>query len=162
MSESVDAYRQAVAARLAPLRFVELSDAATEAGAIAAFRRRRVQATKFGFWETFAFLFGEGAAPDRSAEALRVALRHKVAMPRGLGSSLVVYAVFAAPHADPGLAALVAKPAPKHWAAFEFPVVAELAGGRLLRLEKTPAWGAAYFKRMRAEADELFRPQPPG
>ena len=40
-------------------------------------------------------------------------------------------------------------------------MVAELASGRLLRQEQTPTWGAAYFKSMRREADELFAPQPP-
>ena len=75
MSET---YGQTITARLEPLNFTDLGEAAAEAGASAAFRRRRVQASKFGFWETFVFLFGEGAGPDRSAEALRVALGHKV------------------------------------------------------------------------------------
>lgn len=153
-------YQQTVATRLEPLGFVELSEAAAEAGALAAFRRRRVEATKFGFWETFVFLFGEGAGPDRSAEALRVALGHKVALPRGLGSGLVVYPVFAVQQASSELLALVGGKPRKHWAAAEFPVVAELGSGRLLRLEKTPAWGAAYYRRMRQEADELLAPPP--
>lgn len=160
MAGSPDGYRHTVAARLEPLRFVELSGAASEAGALAAFRRRRVQATKFGFWETFLFLFGEGAGPDRSAEALRAALGNKVGLPRGLGSGLVVYPVFAVQQAGPELLALVGRQAPKHWAAFEFPVVTELGSGRLLRQETTPAWGGAYYKTMRKEADQLFAPAP--
>lgn len=158
MPESPDTYRQTVAARLEPRRFVELAEAATQAGALGAFRRRRVQVSKFGFWETFVFLFGEGSGPEKSAEALRTALKHKVAVPRGFGSGVLVYPVFVVQQAGPELVALTEKPAPKHWAAFEFPVVAELATGRLLRLEKTAVWGAAYFKRMRQEADELFTP----
>jgi len=158
VAESSDSYRQTVAARLEPLRFVELSEAAAEAGALAAFRRRRVQASKLGFFETFVFLFGEGAGPDRSAEAVRVALGHKVALPRGLGSALLVYPVFAVQQAGPELLALIGGKAPKHWAAFEFPVVAELGSGRVLRQEKAPVWGGAYFKRMGREADELLIP----
>ena len=82
-----------------------------------------------------------------------------MALPRGLGSGLVVYAVFAVQEAGPDLLALTAGGAAKHWAAFEFPVVAELASGRVRRQEKTPVWGAAYFKSMRREADELFAPE---
>jgi hypothetical protein len=161
VDHAVDRYRQTVTARLGARGFVELSGAAAQAGALAAFRRRRVQVSKCGFWETFAFVFDEGAGPGCSALALRIAIGHTVPLPRGLGSGMVVYPVFTVQHAGPELLALIGGKAPKHWAAFEFPVVAELASGQLRRQEKTPVWGAAYFRRMRREADELFAPESP-
>lgn len=37
----------------------------------------------------------------------------------------------------------------KLWAAFEMPVLVDLESGRIHSLEKTPIWGAFYFRGFR-------------
>jgi hypothetical protein len=40
-------------------------------------------------------------------------------------------------------------PMKKLWAAFEMPVLVDLESGRIHSLEKTPIWGAFYFRGFR-------------
>jgi hypothetical protein len=47
---------------------------------------------------------------------------------------------------------------PKHWAANEIPVVYDAATNRLHYFEKTPVWGAAYYKGFRKLIVELLAP----
>ena len=44
---------------------------------------------------------------------------------------------------------------PKHYAAFEFPVVIDKATNSVYYFTGTPAWGAVYFEGLRQLADEI-------
>jgi hypothetical protein len=44
------------------------------------------------------------------------------------------------------------------WCVLEFPLVVDASSGSLVHLDKTPLWGAAYYRRTRAEGRELFSP----
>jgi hypothetical protein len=76
--------------------------------------------------------------------------------PRGLRSSVVAYAALVIEDASPEVVDAVAEEPPKHWAALEFPIVVELATQSMRYFEKTPFWGAAYYRTTRAVADELL------
>jgi hypothetical protein len=155
----LESYLQAVRIRLTADGF-QLSEGDADASLSA--QRRQFKPTRFGLVETTVRLSSrrESATADElrafADESLRWALAHKSRIPRGLGSSLVVYPTLVVETASPELRAFVAGYAPKHWSALEFPVVAELSNERLGCLEKTPFWGAAYYKKTREEARELL------
>ena len=48
--------------------------------------------------------------------------------------------------------------APKHFSIMEFPLVIDPAVRRLVMLDKTPFWGAAYYRKTRQDAQELLAP----
>ena len=91
-------------------------------------------------------------------DAVRSALEGKSSVPRGLGSSLVVYPVLVADGISEGLTRFASSYAPKHFCIMEFPLVIEPATRSLVLLGKTPVWGAAYYHKTRREAQELLAP----
>jgi hypothetical protein len=159
MAPDFDSYVDMVRARLVGGGF-KAEDPAR--GAALQARRRRVKLTRFGLVETVVGLSGrrgEAGPEDLRAfgrDVFASALAGKAAIPRGLGGSLVVYPVLVVDRASPELRAAVSEEPPKHWAALEFPVVAELSAGGLLFFDRTPFWGAAYYRRTRDEAQDLF------
>jgi hypothetical protein len=161
----VDAYVETVRDRLSRAGFREEGPAF---GALLSARRREVKLTRFGLVETVVAI---SAARERSApEDLRMfgadtvgfALDGKSRIPRGLGSSLVVYPALVVDEAPPELRSFVTSYAPKHWCVMEFPVVVETGAQSLVLLEKTPLWGAAYYGKTRREAQDLLAPTSPG
>jgi hypothetical protein len=84
------------------------------------------------------------------------ALAGKIRIPRGLGSSLVVYPVLLADAIPDELKEFISSYAPKHWSIVEFPAVVDLSSGDLVLFEKTPVWGAAYYRATRREAQDLL------
>ena len=44
---------------------------------------------------------------------------------------------------------------PKHWAAFEFPVLVSLSSGQTSYCKKTPIWGAVYYRGFRKFVQEF-------
>ena len=121
-------------------------------------RRTRFELTKFGFSETF-FIFREFASIDAaalrkfSADAFALAKRSKaVPLPCGLLECVWCFAVAIAGRVESAVADSVRNDAPtKHWAAAEIPVVLNQAEGRLYYFEKTPLWGAAYYRGFRTK-----------
>jgi hypothetical protein len=126
-------------------------------------RRSRFELTKFGFSETF-FLFAEFDAlnPDRmrrfSADAFRTAKQlRKIGLPCGLFESVWSYAVAMCPTVDEATRQAVQNEAPpKHWAAAEIPVIYDSTQGKLYYFEKTPLWGAAYYRGFRKEIGKFL------
>ena len=126
--------------------------------------RRQGKLSRFGFVDT---VVGVGSPrPSATSSDLEViadrsfneALRLKVRLPRGLGSQVVSYPALVVDQCSDELRSFAATYAPKHWSAMDFPIVVDLATGTLVFLEKTPMWGAAYYKRTREEARELLSP----
>lgn len=158
----VEVYLETVRARLANAGF---KPEGTIPGAALQARRRAIKLTRFGLVETVVSLSMPRTTvmPDDvrsfSAAVFRSALEGKTRVPRGLGSSMVIYPVLVVHDAPPDVRGFVADYAPRHWSALEFPVVVEPASQTLICLEKTPFWGSAYHRKTRAEARELLDPR---
>ena len=81
------------------------------------------------------------------------------AMPRGFGGSLTVYAVGLTLAVDEAIATAIRRTSPpKHVSALEIPVIVELEPRRIHYFEKTPLWGAAYWRGLRKTIQELLPP----
>ena len=94
-----------------------------------------------------------------SAVSYDFGLRNKGWLPRGLGGCLGVYPLLVTDQVPPDLRSFVTRHyCPKHWAAFEFPVVLELPSKAIFFYEETPLWGAAYYHGFRKEVKKLFLP----
>lgn len=123
-----------------------------------AVRRSRLELSKFGNAEYF-FTFAEipNLLPQTlmsySGAAFRFALRNKsFPLPCGFFESVFCFAIAITANLHPELGQSLRDTAPvKHWAAFEMPIVFDLASGGLYYYEKTPLWGAAYFAGFRRE-----------
>jgi hypothetical protein len=125
--------------------------------------RRALKLTRFGFADTFVVLSHRAeASPDDlrvlGEGAFERALERKVRLPRGLGSSIVLYPVLAVDRAAEDLRRFASEHAPTRWGAIEFPVVVDLGAGALFMRETTRVWGAAYERTTREEARRLFEP----
>jgi hypothetical protein len=126
-------------------------------------RRSRFELTKFGFAENF-FVFKEFPSLDQQtlrdyvSRAFRYALGAKaLPLPRGLFESIFCFGVAIVPRIDPALAASVRNETPaRHWSASEGPVVYETESGTLYYFEKTPFWGAAYYRGFRKLITEVL------
>lgn len=127
--------------------------------------RSSFQLTKFGYWETF-FVFREFEQLDRGSmqEFMREAVRHAFAnrtvkLPRGLFAGVATFGVAVAERADDAvIRAVRSETPPRHWAANEIPVVNDRGARRIHYFERTPVWGAAYFKGYRKQIEQFLAP----
>jgi hypothetical protein len=156
-----EGYLDSIRARLAQAGF-QLE--ARRTGTTLKARRREVKLSRFGIVETVVEVSTVHSQPTPDelrafgGDAVRSALEGKSRVPRGLGSSLVVYPVLVAESISDGLAQFASSYAPKHFCIMEFPLVTEPATRTLVLLGKTPVWGAAYYRKTRREAQELLAP----
>jgi hypothetical protein len=126
-------------------------------------RRTAFQLTKFGSSESF-FIFAEFEQLDKdslrrfSADAFRCALRDRIIpLPRGWFESVWCYAVAITRAADDATLNSVRNDTPpRHWASGEIPVVYDLTQRKLVYFEKTPIWGAAYYRGFRKTIRRLL------
>jgi hypothetical protein len=154
-------YVESVRERLARAGFREESP---PDGASLKARRRQVKLSRFGIAETVVVI--SNRVPQGDAEklrsfggaALRSAVVGKSRVPRGFGSSVVVYPVLLVETISDGLTDFVEHYVPKHWSIMEFPIVVEPAARTFLYRTKTAIWGAAYYRKTRREAEELLAP----
>ncbi|MCL1885983.1 MAG: hypothetical protein FWF98_04430 [Dehalococcoidia bacterium] len=84
-----------------------------------------------------------------SKECLSRALTVYKGIPRGLQSGVGSFGVLASENIDAEAIAYAKARPPKHWAAFEMPIIYDLAKNSLYYYEKTPLWGAMYAKFIR-------------
>jgi hypothetical protein len=118
--------------------------------------RSRFELTKFGNSETF-FVFGDVRTLDAnlvqrfSSLAFEYAKESKsFPLPCGVCESVYCFAVCVTDGLDELTAESVRSRAPtKHWAAAEIPVVYDRASGKVCFFERTPLWGAAYYRTFR-------------
>ena len=73
-------------------------------------------------------------------------------LPRGIQSGLAVYPVMLQHPLQPDALAYVKQIPDKHWAAFELPVLFDPMTGQLEHLDKTPVWGFAMWRGIKASA----------
>jgi hypothetical protein len=127
-------------------------------------RRSRFQLSKFGNYETF-FVFSNLGVPDIgrmsafSTAAFDYAKRSKKSgLPCGLFEAVACFCVAIVGAAPQDLVYSIRGNTPaKHWSAFEIPVLFDASQGQLHYLEKTPAWGAAYWRGFRKEIEKYLR-----
>lgn len=91
-----------------------------------------------------------------SSNLFTFATRHRTGIPIGIGGSLTVYPLLITESVSFDLAAFIKKYTPKHYSAFEFPVVLEFVNDNLYYLESTPMWGALYYSGFRKETFQLY------
>jgi hypothetical protein len=126
------------------------------------FHRQRFEITKFALVDTFLVAKAFDPAPDIdgvkrfSAHAMTLARRHKFFLPVGLGSALVTYPVLVMSKVPDELSDFVRTWSPKHWSAFEFPVLLDAATRELHHYTDTPIWGMAYYQGFREEVARLL------
>lgn len=135
-----------------------------EGGADRVWHRRRVEFTKFSLVDCFVcarYVPGTGltseAVEQFGGASFALALANKNFLPRGLCGMAIALPLLVTDQVPGEVADFVTGTyCPKHWASQEFPAVLDQSTGKLLRYEKTPAWGGAYYKGMRKEVDSLF------
>jgi hypothetical protein len=160
----MDNWLTATRGRLASAGFVLHDDVSFEGRTFQLVgRRTRFELTKFGFSESF-FVFGEF---DRltnedlrqfSAAAFRFAKeRRLIPLPCGLFEGVLCYAVAISKAVDQQtLTSVRFETPPKHWAAFEMPIVYDETEGRLYYFERTPFWGCVYYRGFRKKIHQLL------
>jgi hypothetical protein len=150
-------YLETVRDRLAEDGF---TDEPAADGATIQLRRRAVKASRLSFVETVvAVRSGQEPAGSEDVRAfttnvVSAALARKSKIPRGLGSSLVVYPAVVVEECSTELRMFMASYVPKHWCLLVLPVVVDARTGGLVMYEQTPMWGALYQRTTRNDAKE--------
>jgi len=118
--------------------------------------RSRFELSKFGKMTRFmlvAKVSGVDASmvQDYSARTTKYALDNPhTGLPRGLGRGVLSIPVLVSEDFDDEVKRWITETlAPKHWAAFEFPVLISTSLRQLYYCKKTPIWGAAYYRGFR-------------
>lgn len=123
----------------------------------------KLEASKFG--EATRFVIGTTVDSinsqgfyEYSSLCMKYALEHRDSLlPRGFGGSLFCFPVVLSSNISEDLKLIVTKTlAPKHWVAFEFPVLASLQDQKLYYCTRTSIYGAAYYGGFRRFANEML------
>jgi hypothetical protein len=126
------------------------------------YSRYKTDLSKFGKSSTYACVkYVEQGVDGKwmqqfSSNLFEFAYRHRKGIPIGIGGSLTVYPLLITESVSFELAGFIKKYTPKHYSAFEFPVVLEFVNDNLYYLENTPMWGALYYSGFRKEAYQLY------
>lgn len=166
MNANTTQYVETVRERLERARYTITTNAAYAGEAYPLVGHRSgFELSKFGNAEYFA-VFGEEESPEIAdvrafgSAAFGYGSKHKrFFMPRGLLNSVYVFPVLLVDDLEDSVAnAIRAETPPKHWAAAEMPVVYRSKHNDIVYFEKTPMWGAAYYKTFRKKIQALFAP----
>jgi len=126
------------------------------------YSRYKTDLSKFGKSSTYSFVKYVEQGVDGnwmkqfSSNLFSFALKHRTGIPIGIGGSLTVYPLLITESVSFDLAAFIKSYTPKHYSAFEFPVVLDFVHDNLYYLESTPMWGALYYNGFRKEAYQLY------
>jgi hypothetical protein len=126
------------------------------------YSRNKVSVSKFGISSTYAGVKYVENGVDANwmkqfgSNFFKYAYNHRKGMPVGIGASLTVYPLLITESISFELAGFMKSYAPKHYSAFEFPVVLDFVHDNLYYLESTPMWGALYYSGFRKEAYQLY------
>lgn len=131
----------------------------------AAAKRRRFELTKSGVSTSF-FVFERfdrvdlAAARTFAESAFAYANRNRGGfLPLGLGEAVFCFGVGLADEAEPDAVRWVRdETPPKRWGGAMIPVIVLPASGDVHYLQKTPMWGAAYWKGFRTTAQRILTP----
>ena len=118
--------------------------------------RSRFELSKFGKMTRFVLVakvsnVDANMVQDYSARTTKYALDNPhTGLPGGLGRSVLSIPVLVSEDFDDEVKKSMTETlAPKHWAAFEFPVLISTHLRQLYYCKKTPVWGAAYYRGFR-------------
>lgn len=92
-----------------------------------------------------------------SANCMQYALAHYKNLPRGMQNAVVSNNVLVSSNIDDGAIKFVQSKPKKHFAAFELPIIVDLAREKIYYCQKTPMWGAMYYKYFREYIAKNFR-----
>ncbi|WP_239638705.1 MULTISPECIES: hypothetical protein [Halorubrum] len=152
---AVGRYIQTLAGRLSEF---ERTSTTVNDQRVTVFHDRSLEISKFGLVDTV-FVVGTADTPAEAASFSKAAFEYglsvKSKFPRGLGGNLVVYPVVVT---DTDLTEWISEYAPKHWSAFEFPVVVYPSEGTVDYQHSTPMWGRIYYKGFRETANTTLHP----
>ena len=96
---------------------------------------------------------------DLSAACHAYALQNRRnKLPIGFFNGVFTFPFFCCEAASEETARFAEQYRPTHWSAQEFPVVVDLSTGDAHYFQKTPLWGAAYYRRSREIAADLTTP----
>jgi hypothetical protein len=95
-----------------------------------------------------------------STACLELALREYKGLPRGVQNGVVSFSVLAADRVDKTAADFVLGKPPKHYAAFEFPMIYDLTYNALVYNHNKPMWGALYYGYFMEYAEKNFSANP--
>jgi hypothetical protein len=131
----------------------------------AAAKRRRFELSKLGMSTSF-FIFKSfdrldvDSARSFAEIAFAYANRNRGGfLPRGVFEGVFCFAVAIAGEAEADAVHWVRKQTPpKHWAGTTIPVIVAHPSDELHFLQKTPAWGAAYWRGFRDTAQRILTP----
>ncbi len=93
-----------------------------------------------------------------SASIFDYALRNKGYFARNAFQPLVVYPVIVAPGCEADARQFIESYWPKHWMAFEYPVVIDPASKALFIHRSKPLWRFLDHESIRKDAEALFNP----
>jgi hypothetical protein len=93
---------------------------------------------------------------DYSKAVFDAAVSKKGFLARNAVQQLLVYPVLVVPSVEAGVAEFLGSHWPKHWMAFEFPVVVSLGTRELLLHRGTPVWQTLSHSGFRKQAESLF------
>jgi hypothetical protein len=165
MDEATERYLATAQPRLERAGFTCTRDPSAAGGSFAMVaRRKRWELTKMGQADTW-MMFAPFPAINPewirsfSEQCFRYVADPSGGLPRGLGRAVFVYPVAITQDVDPATSQVIRTQAPrKHWGGNEMPVIVELATAKLHYFEKTPLWGAAYYRGFRKMIKELLAP----
>ena len=92
-----------------------------------------------------------------SKDSLKYAIKNNQGLPRGLQSGVVSFSVLASQSIDDIAKQWIKKRPEKHFASFEFPVLFDLTNNQVIYYDKTPIWGAVYYKFFRNFSEKYFK-----
>jgi len=95
---------------------------------------------------------------DFSSHATKFSLDNRDSLlPRGLGGSLISIPTIVSEGFSEEIKNWMGRNrAPRHWAAFEFPVLISTVDRQVYYYKKTPLWGAAYYGGFRKFVEEVL------
>ena len=126
------------------------------------FRRQKLELSKIGHVTTFCGIkcINEPATAayvrSFSPNVFDYALKNKGYLARNALQPLVVYPVIVASGCTPDAVKFLDSYWPKHWMAYEFPVVVDASTRQLFYHRSKPFWGWMYHESIKKDAESLF------
>lgn len=91
-----------------------------------------------------------------SAQCFDYALKEYQELPRGLQNGVVSFNVLVSNKIDEAAVQFSLLRPKKHFSAFEVPIIVDLSKEKIYYYQKTPIWGAIYYKHIREYIEANF------
>ena len=141
---SFEQYRALIESRLGPGQYVQELCAWMYYSEEFKVKWAATKMKKYVYLANFERLDGS-ALKAYSAACMKNSLNIYQGLPRGFQNGVGSFAIAASNHITPDAIAYVQRPAPAHFAAFEFSITADLVNRQICYMQKTPMWGAMMW-----------------